>query len=1122
MVLHDSKPPPVESLLESSRENLVQYEHFSADYVGQVRPGARARGAAFPVVWTLSGRAGRPMSDQLLELTYRVDDAAREGRSGRTRLAIWSERLALWSLRLICLALLAWGVMLEARTSFVQSILFSRATAGMSFTLAAGASSEIRFPKGGPYDERLGYVRLPSAIAALRDRDFVVESQAVPSPLLREFIDLGGYALYREKGHAGLRLLDRGGATIYATDYPERAYREFSAVPPIVANTLLFIEDRHLLDADQLQHNPAIDWERFGLAILGQAAGFIDPRLKQGGASTLATQIEKFRHSPGGRTDRMGEKLRQMLTASARAYANGPDTLENRRRILTTYLDATPLSSRAGFGEVIGIGEGLKAWYGTDFGDANHVLASPAGSPVELARKAEIYKQVLSLLLAERRPSYYLATDRHALDQLANRYLPLLAQAGVIDAGLRDAAMETQLRFSAEPPTAPSLSFVGRKATGAIRARLLSALGVPSLYSLDRLDLTAETTFDTPTQEHVTDVLTDIGDIGRAKALGLVGDKLLSGTDDAGKVTYSVVLYERGSDRNYLRVHADSLDQPFDINSGAKLILGSTAKLRTLTTYLDIMAELHERFGHASASELSAAYSKAQDPLSRWAIGFMAGSSDRSLQALLDAAMQRRYSGDPGEVFFTGGGQQVFHNFEKSEDHQVPTVFEAFEHSVNLAFVRIMRDVVHYYTAVHGGGSAEPQWGEGQDALRESYLRRFADQEGRVYLNRFYDDYQGRSPEEALSMLAGRASPAPRKLAIVFRSARPEAPVSDLQEFLVRHLPKLALDTAGAENLYAGAAVDRYSLTDRGFLAGVHPLELWLVSYLQTHPHASRADVVNASTAERQEVYTWLFKTHNEHAQDIRIRVLQEEDAFNGILGDWRRQGYPFGHLVPSYASAIGSSGDRPDALAHLMGIILNDGVELPTADIERLHFASDTPFETNMTLAPSAPKRVLAPEVAATLRRALLGVVREGTGGRAKGAFHDAAGAPLPIGGKTGTGDNRFETFAAAGKLIDSKVVDRTATFVFFVGDRFFGTITAYVPGADAANYRFTSALAAQLLKSLAPEIQPLIDGTNSPQRSAALGTVSAISEVASATTPTATPPAIPLRSPQPVLRGP
>jgi membrane peptidoglycan carboxypeptidase len=108
-------------------------------------------------------------------------------------------------------------------------------------------------------------------------------------------------------------------------------------------------------------------------------------------------------------------------------------------------------------------------------------------------------------------------------------------------------------------------------------------LGVPSLYSLDRLDLTAQTTFDAVTQEHVTNVLAQLGDPAQVKALGLSGQNLL-GTEDPGRVTYSVVLYGRGADRNYLRVHADSLDQPFDINSGAKLILGSTAKLRTLTT----------------------------------------------------------------------------------------------------------------------------------------------------------------------------------------------------------------------------------------------------------------------------------------------------------------------------------------------------------------------------------------------------------------------------------------------------------------------------------------------------------------------------------------------------------
>ena len=86
------------------------------------------------------------------------------------------------------------------------------------------------------------------------------------------------------------------------------------------------------------------------------------------------------------------------------------------------------------------------------------------------------------------------------------------------------------------------------------------------------------------------------------------------------------------------------------------------------------------------------------------------------------------------------------------------------------------------------------------------------------------------------------------------------------------------------------------------------------------------------------------------------------------ILDDWQRQGYPFGHLVPSYGTSIGSSGDRPDALADLMGIILNDGVRLPSVDVQRLHFAADTPYETDITLNPH-PQRVLAPEVARAVR---------------------------------------------------------------------------------------------------------------------------------------------------------
>ena len=55
---------------------------------------------------------------------------------------------------------------------------------------------------------------------------------------------------------------------------------------------------------------------------------------------------------------------------------------------------------------------------------------------------------------------------------------------------------------------------------------------------------------------------------------------------------------------------------------------------------------------------------------------------------------------------------------------------------------------------------------------------------------------------------------------------------------------------------------------------------------------------------------------------------------------------------------------------------------------------------------------------------------------------------------------------------------MNRAATFAFYIGDRFYGVVTAFVPGAKAANYGFTSALPVQILKELQPVLQPLISG--------------------------------------------
>ena len=74
------------------------------------------------------------------------------------------------------------------------------------------------------------------------------------------------------------------------------------------------------------------------------------------------------------------------------------------RQIVVDYLNSTPLSARTGFGEVNGLGDGLWAWFGTDFERANRPLSAPAPNPAACSEQARVYKQVLSLLLAQRRP----------------------------------------------------------------------------------------------------------------------------------------------------------------------------------------------------------------------------------------------------------------------------------------------------------------------------------------------------------------------------------------------------------------------------------------------------------------------------------------------------------------------------------------------------------------------------------------------------------------------------------------------------------------------------------------------------------------------------------------------
>ncbi|WP_394789954.1 transglycosylase domain-containing protein [Rhodoferax sp.] len=965
----------------------------------------------------------------------------------------------------------------EMRTSAHQARFFADLARKATFTLGTGPSPSIHFPQSAPYDDRLGYAQLPEFLQKLKARDFEITQQARISPTMALIVDDGYFAPYAEKTQAGLRVLDRRSQPLFQQCSPQRVFERFDEIAPVLVDSLLFIENRELLSPDQPQRNPAVEWDRLANAVLVKAENSLSGGARTPGGSTLATQIEKYRHSSEGRTSTIQDKLRQMVSASLRAYQQGEDTSAVRRQIVLAYMNTMPLSAKAGFGEVHGLGDGLWVWYGQDFREVNRLLKTVTEPEGTISEQAQLFKQALSLLISQRRPSYYFDADEAELDQLTNSHLRLLGSAGIVSPALRDAALQAPLGRRAHKVPAEAVSFVTQKAANAVRTHLTGLLGGSRLYDLDRLDLGVASTLDAPVQAAVTQLLRDLREPASAKAAGLAAKQLLDRGDPA-KVVYSFTLYERGADANLLRVQTDNFDQPLNINEGTKLDLGSTAKLRTLVTYLDIVDKLHQRLALLEPKELRALSVDRQDVLTRWAADYLAASPDKSLAKMLDAALERPYSANHAEGFMTGGGLHHFDNFKPEDNGRTMSVRDGLRNSVNLVFIRLMRDIVHHYMFLTPGSSAKLLQ-DADDPRRADYLARFADHEGQVFMRRFLVKYQGKSGVQAEDELLGSLRPTATRLAAIYRTIAPEASLEQFSAFVTEHLPD-GLDPTEPRlaKLYAQFAPTQMSLADRGYLANVHPLELWLVGYLRQHPGASQTQVMQASVAERQAVYAWLFSTHRKQAQDKRILGLLEGEGFLEIHRQWAQMGYPFDTLVPSYATALGASADRPAALAEMMGILVNGGLRKPNTRITSLQFATATPYETRLQYKAGKAEQVLAPEVAQAALGAIRRVVEEGTAMRVKNAFLRPDGSSYPVGGKTGTGDQRFDTFGAGGKLLESRVVNRSATFVFNIDERFFGTIIAYVPGAQAAGYDFTSALPVQLLKVLAPQLTPLLVG--------------------------------------------
>ncbi|WP_107852980.1 transglycosylase domain-containing protein [Oceanimonas marisflavi] len=978
-----------------------------------------------------------------------------------------------WLLLFVLLTAGLSALIYELRTSHLQSRELSRYAATLTWQLEPGPSQAVHFPGTGPFDERLGYTRLPALLARLQQHHFVIEQQTRFSGALLNYSRHGLFVPYTEKTRAGLSLSDCRAEPVYEHIYPQRHFARFDDIAPQILNTLLFIENRTLLSTEQPLANPAVDWPRFARAALSQVGRALELQDDSAGGSTLATQIEKFRHSPGGLTHTPAEKIRQMISASVRAYQLGPYTLAARRQVALSYLNSVPLAAAPGHGEVHGLGDGLWIWFGADLERVNTLLDPSQNAGLPLTEQGLALRRVMALMIAQRRPSYYLFAGRNELEAVTDSYLRLQAEAGLIAPALRDAALARRLSFR-NFSTEPVLQRVeGSKLLHASRGRLASLLGL-SYYELDRLDLQAETTLNARLQQEVSRYLKQLADPEFAGNIGLYGERLLS-PEKTAEVRYSFTLFERGEHSFKVRVQTDNTGQPFDINESSKLELGSTAKLRVLTTYLQMVAGLHRLHADKTLPALQELTPHPNDELSRWALDHLIRHPDRDLNTMLAAALERRFSASPYERFFTGAGLHTFANFRKEDNGRRPTLAEALQESINLPFIRLMRELVRHTLYQHEQRARLLT--DDQDPQRLTYLRQFADREGTVFLRRFWKKYQDKTQDERLQLFFDGLRPYRSRFAAAHRYLLPDASVEEFARFMRNRLTlDGGLSDKRIDELYHQHGPGAWSLPDQGYIARVHPLELWLLGYLRQHPDAGFSDVVNASAEQRQEVYGWLFKTRHRSARDSRMRIMLEMEAFSEIHRYWQQVGFPFEQLVPSLATAIGSSGDRPAALAELVGIILNEGIRLPVVRINGLHFADNTPYEVHLGPHPDRGQRVMEKEVAAALRNALSRVVDGGTARRLQGSFTLNDGTPLVLGGKTGTGDNRIETVTRYGQVINSQARNRTATFVFFLGERHFGTLTAYVPGQQADKFRFTSALPVQVLKGMEPILRPYL----------------------------------------------
>src|SRR4029077_17036086 len=126
------------------------------------------------------------------------------------------------------IALLA---VVEIRTSFVQSWIFTRTNARISFDLAEGRDSIIVFPRSAPFDDRRGYSKLGNFQSRLESQGYRVAQQARQSEPLGTLASRGISPPYQEPRDTGMSILGVRGVPLFRYAQSDFLFKGVDDIP---------------------------------------------------------------------------------------------------------------------------------------------------------------------------------------------------------------------------------------------------------------------------------------------------------------------------------------------------------------------------------------------------------------------------------------------------------------------------------------------------------------------------------------------------------------------------------------------------------------------------------------------------------------------------------------------------------------------------------------------------------------------------------------------------------------------------------------------------------------------------------------------------------------------------